>query len=744
MDVIRVKKGETIAKQREKVKAWYIVQEGTVLIKYDFVEKKVDTNSILGILEQDWFMCDYIAATDVKLIVFPCTGVQDLKRFLSSEPKMRRVFLRTALIQRHRLLCLYAEYYNLARQFQHFVSGALDEYQLCCAKNKIDVKSAPDMGGFQPLEMQHKAENWELSNSNALVKNYLDEYLVLLEKDESMCLAAIMETSAQMHRVIGGIGEMVDYLRYNEDVLLSERKCDLFHALFEVELALKSRGKEYSHIANRIQNLFEVAAKLGLYDKAFIDSCMEEYETGTANVTVPVEISEEDDLAYILEFAGYEGEEKRKLYDSVVRYRKASKQGSKDEEAYKLRKQINVFFYEIYEKCFFVAMQRENNVPTIIEMFLNFGYMDSKLLGEERTNELYELSAHMNLCKSEHVFTIYEWIKAVYHGEKEPSKNEFDMDYTAYLTDLFKSGTIKKEEIEERKNDIIAKTKFEIDNMFKVVNRLTYGNITTFCPILSGEDMINTADKMLVTASKIEQSLDEIRRVDYTVFYRELFNHGLKNEMMHEGLMTEILPDVILMPNAGARAMMWQETASVRNDTPARFMFPIFTASDINEMMLETTGRYRWEICRKIQGVHWNDLSDRSLTSEYYDYLQFYRKNHELSSDTRDQIKTALMRVKNSFREVFVKDYLNWIKYEAKGGFRLNKYARQIIFGYCPFSKSIRMDLKSNPTFTKAIEIYENKMAQKYNRLQGLYEKYKQSGGEVTPQMMDNLDYYKM
>lgn len=37
--------------------------------------------------------------------------------------------------------------------------------------------------------------------------------------------------------------------------------------------------------------------------------------------------------------------------------------------------------------------------------------------------------------------------------------------------------------------------------------------------------------------------------------------------------MKEVLPNIILMPNAGTRAMMWQETAGVRRDTPARYMF---------------------------------------------------------------------------------------------------------------------------------------------------------------------------
>ena len=56
------------------------------------------------------------------------------------------------------------------------------------------------------------------------------------------------------------------------------------------------------------------------------------------------------------------------------------------------------------------------------------------------------------------------------------------------------------------------------------------------------------------------------------------------------------------------------------------FYVPVFTAVDLEDMMIETMGRYRWEICRKIQGVHWNDIREKSLTAEYCDYMQFYRK----------------------------------------------------------------------------------------------------------------------
>ena len=75
--------------------------------------------------------------------------------------------------------------------------------------------------------------------------------------------------------------------------------------------------------------------------------------------------------------------------------------------------------------------------------------------------------------------------------------------------------------------------------------------------------------------------------------------------------MKEVLPDIILMPNAGTKAMMWQETAGSEARHFSTFYVPCFTAVDLEDMMIETMGRYRWEICRKIQGVHWNDIREK-------------------------------------------------------------------------------------------------------------------------------------
>ena len=208
--------------------------------------------------------------------------------------------------------------------------------------------------------------------------------------------------------------------------------------------------------------------------------------------------------------------------------------------------------------------------------------------------------------------------------------------------------------------------------------------------------------------------------------------------------MKEILPDIVLMPNAGIKAMMWQEISGVKSDTPARFMFPVFTAVDLNELMLETIARYRWEMCRRLEGVHWNDVREKSLTAEYCTYIQFYRNNRDLSTEAKEKLKGTLAQAKNNYREVFVKDYINWIKFESKGSFRLNKIARDILIRYCPFVKAVRDELKANPLYQTSITKFEAETTKKLQRYTGLYNKYTQAGGEITEELNDNLLFYQM
>lgn len=755
MKVIKVQSGQIIARKNDKVKYWYLVQEGTVIQKFDFSEVKLEKNAIVGILEKDIFLCDYVVGEDATLGAFVCENTKDLMNILTGQERIRNIFLRTAIEQRHYLLTLYSDLYNKARQFHMFVETAYNDYKTFCSKYKVEEQGFSRMEHFNPLVMQHKAEIWEVNNSMSLVKTYMKEYLQLMEKDDGLTVGAIMEAAAQMRRFSQGIREMEAYLLYNKDILFAESRNDLFKLYFDLSIKMYEKKYEIADVKERLGKIMKFAEMVNIYDGKLMQRRLKEVQNydyakdSTENVTgggvrKEIDITTVNALRHILEYAGYEGDELEDICEKVEAYRNLPDMLSTDKEAYTLRRSITSVFYDIYYKVFIRAVKDESTLTPVLEMFLNFGYMDLSYVGEEHAKALYDLCAHLDICHSEHIYTIYGWLKEVHSGKKEPSKNQFDMSYSAHLSDLYKNGKITKEQIPDYYEDYNMRVQFEIQNMFATVNKSTYGKISTFCPVLCSNDLLNSIEKMLVTAEKLENALNETRKLDYSIFYREVPFSDPDKGINSDRIMKEILPDIILMPNAGTKAMMWQEISGVKSDTPARFMFPVFTAVDLNELMLETIGRYRWEMCRRLEGVHWNDVREKSLTAEYCTYIQFYRNNRELSTEAKEKLKGTLAQAKNNYREVFVKDYINWIKFESKGSFRLNKIARDILIRYCPFVKSIREELKANPLYQTSITKFEADMAKKLQRYNGLCNKYTQAGGEITEELNDNLLFYQM
>lgn len=761
MTTVKVQKNQVIAKQKELVKKWYIVQDGTVIQRNSYARVVLGKDAVIGISESDRYLCDYVAGTDVVLAVFPFESADDLTAAIHGQASMRSILLRAALNQRQLLLKTYAGFQKLVRQFHSFAENQYSDYSNFCAQYHLEGQSFTRMDNFKPLEMVHKAENWEINNSVSLTEGYLEEYVRLMQKDDSLCIGAIMEACYQTRRITQGIIEMVEYLRYNQDILLSGSQKDIFGLYFELAKQAKAKNYDVKPLTESMDRMAEVIKKLGIYEEKLVTERLAAYQAqdfsaaGGAYATPEpaeegwdegedAEGAGEDCLLHILTYAGMDEKVTAEMRDLVQKYRELPDMFSTDAETFALRKRLTQIFYDTYYKAFMYTVKGEKELTPIVEMFLNFGFMDVQMAGEENSNILFDLTEHLDVCKSEHVYTIFEWLKSVYEGKNEPSKNEFDMDYPAYLAEMRKTGKITPDQQKRYMTNHELKVKYEIQNMFTSGNRATYGKLSTFCPILGEYDLINSIEKMLVTAQKLEIALDKVRKIDYSAFYREVQFSDPDKGINREMFMKEVMPDIILMPNAGTRAMMWQETAGVKRDTSARFMFPIFTAVDIDDMMIETVGRYRWEICRKIQGVHWNDIREKSLTAEYCDYLQFYRKNHDLSTEAKEKIKNALLRGRNNYREVFVKDYQNWMKYEAKGSYRLNKIAREILITYCPFAKSIREELKGNPMYQSALHRFELQNAKTVQRIQGVYDKYQKAGGRITQELVENLEYYDL
>lgn len=419
----------------------------------------------------------------------------------------------------------------------------------------------------------------------------------------------------------------------------------------------------------------------------------------------------------------------------VEDYKKLQDKNGSDEQAALLRRRITEAFYKVYEAAFKVSVRTEE-VPPVLGMFFNFGYVDEELAGLENAVYMYQLVQKMPTDPDRGVYSFYQWLNAIYKGVKEPSRNEMDMDFREYLLNQKKMGNIRPEEVNTLSQDNAAKVAFEMENMFPTINRLTFGQLSIFCPLFSKHNVFKALEADLVTADRVKEEIENIRSKDFRAFYRETM-FTIQERGINEMIEVEVLPDIILLPNVGGRSIMWQEIEGKKRTTPARMMLSVFHTEPLSQSMIRLTGEFRWEMCKRAQGARWNDVSDPSLTSEYCDYTQFYRKNKDLSAEAKEKIKNQLVRARNNYKASFVSDYILWIMYESGGAPRLNKVARNILFTYCPFSRQIRTKIGANPLYKQAIDKYNVINSRKLHRISLLCRKLENSPEGVPEEIAE-------
>ena len=63
---------------------------------------------------------------------------------------------------------------------------------------------------------------------------------------------------------------------------------------------------------------------------------------------------------------------------------------------------------------------------------------------------------------------------------------------------------------------------------------------------------------------------------------------------------------------------------------------------------------------------------------------------------------------------------------------------------YCPFAKEVRASLMQNPQYQNVFRKLDAENAKKVQRFTAMYDKYEATGGEITPELNENLKYYQM
>ncbi|HWP96032.1 MAG TPA: hypothetical protein VN426_04210 [Syntrophomonadaceae bacterium] len=410
----------------------------------------------------------------------------------------------------------------------------------------------------------------------------------------------------------------------------------------------------------------------------------------------------------------------------------------------KVRETITMGFFEIYTSVL-NRVWAENNRDKLYQLFLTYGYMDEKLMRHEQTNALYELHDQKPDDIKCSVDNIKDWLGKVYRREKDPSVNEFEQDYYDVFREKKKRGELFDKDKLSYDNNVNARLKHEVDYLFKMGQKLCYGKLSEYVPILHNETVPGPLTRALVRPAMVEDSLNKVLAVDFSAFYRETVYHRQEeNKIGTMLIMKSVLPDFILIPPYGCRAVLWQELSGRSKSSPGRFILPIFTDENLDNLITGIVAKFRWGLSRGMSDSVSNRGYESSLFVDYTDYIQTYRKNRDLSNEAKEKIKKQIDRKRNNMGEIFADDYLTWINYESRGLPRLNKIARKILFKYCPFAKSIRESLKEHPLYNQMIAQYDYLASKKATLLQAQYANMAAANKAPDAELMENLKFYQM
>lgn len=764
--------GNCILSRGEAVNYICMILKGKVMAKSNGVNQPLGAGSFLGIndLYAGQYLCDYVALENVTFFAFPASREKGLKPILTANYDYGGL-----------MVWSFAKYIaELGRVLDEICDAAKALYEAV----KNDYTKYLEYGegaGLKPRRMTFAEELKPFSLTNSpdagKVAYYKEAAKISLEKHKGYYLDSIIMSEQQVEEEAKLVNSFFfacqEATEYLEDVfycLMNNGDQNLF---LYVAMLLVEANKKILDTAELSQLLDELTDRINQTEQFLCDRLgsnidvnrkrMEEiYVSVISGGDAQSELAEESEgimdtpdeeqmnkirkilvgsLQQILSFSAWEEDRAAAFRTAIESFIHLSDRMSADDGVRKLKRDISKMFFDLYHAVFLQAYAAKS-VPMAVDLFLDYGFVDERLITEEQLMMFCSFKKEKQELPCE-VYTIREWLRLIYEGKKEPSRSEMDMTFEENLRDLKKRGVLTEEEMRAAATDRNERLSYEIHNMFSCNDRLVNGQISTFVPILYADGLGWEPARSFLTKKKVNEIILRLMEKDPTVFYREVMYRQEELGIEKEFVMKQVFPEIILLPCNGVKAIMWQEITGKRRDSKARFLLPHFYEGDPEDVLIQTLGRFRWEMCRTMMGLAWNNIQIKSLTSEYCDYIQYYRKNHDLSEEKREKLKAQIQKAKGSTKETFVQDYEVWMKYESGGAVRLNKVARELLATYCPFGVGVRNTLKTQPIFEDAMGRFERGRSKKAYELEMRYRVLEKEKGELPEELTETLNYYK-
>ena len=767
-NINKLKAGSVIYKQGDNVETACLILEGRVIVYNQGIKTIMGVGSFIGVSDiyENVYVSNYIAYENISLYTFNMNDRKDIKKIMNYKKDYSGLMVCNLNKYISELSHITTSLSTLIDEIYEFTNKFYNEYvDICESNGQVSAR-------LKQNNIIKKYESAYIFNIQDL--KYYEECLKVPEDiqnnyfsfNSNLTLLHVTKQSELINKLIKETIHIATYGKELFEILFHDEESCVFKVLSKIAQDIKSKGGSNDKVINLLSKVIdeinkadklfsEMSGSKLKFDRKVMEATYssllleanESLETKDAGINLSsnsskTAISElKDSLEQILTYAEIEEERKEEIKNLISEFINLKDKTAIIETVRLLRKNISEAFYDLYLKIYLKTCHGEA-ISRTIELFLNYGFVDETLLTSEQCVELFYIkddNKEQGKCK---VYTFKQWLDEVYAGRKEPSKNEFDLEYNENLRDLKKYNQMSESDEKEYLTSPIKKVEYEINNMFRYNNRLVNGQVSIFVPILHDGMIIKTISNMFNTKNKVNAEISHLTSIDYSAFYREVLYYNEAKGIQKVYIVKQAFPDVILLPTVGCNSVMWQEIQGRKRDTSGRFLLPVFSETDLYDMVVKAVGRFRFELCRTIEGISWNDVREKSLTSDYSDYIQSYSKNRDLSEEQKGKIKHQIQRGRNNIREIFTMDYYIWIQNESQGYVRLNKVARSIMSTYCPLAKELRERNFKQPLFEEAMARYIRDKQKKFRECSLSIKKLEKEHIEVPVELEETLKFY--
>jgi hypothetical protein len=761
-----VQKGEVIFSKGEAITQVGIVLSGKVIVQSECVKMVLSQGNYLALndINEASYNATYTALEDSVVYAVLTDGEAPIRSIIRKNVDFRAIMVSSQFRMAVELQKKKSSLAERGQRIYSFCQSSYEEYKNICREHNVASMMIDELETLTPYESIADVDEGRAVYYIEAAKIPLSAnkaYFAYSEEMVNFQVAELMEFVKVMNRECEGL---TDYINGLLNVLCIRPNRNLYEYIFQKSYEIQKNESLPNEVIELVKNIFD---EVCIQYKELKDECAGMAELNKEHLLdlmtmvatdseakVPEKTQEEKEaqirqeleslknsMAQIIRFANLPDKDAQTLTENVNYLVALSDRLSANDDVKRAKKTITPLVFKLYLDCYLKIKKEMVEPPKAVDLFLNFCMLDERLLDKEQLEMLCRIEKEENEGPC-NVVTMKEWLDLIYEGEREPSKSEFDEDYTENLRNLRKQGEITEKEQKILLNDMDKRVEYEVMNMMSSNMRTVYGQPSSYMPILFKEAIYGSLDKILVTKAKINESVQKLIKLDYSVFYREVLYSNTELKIANEVIMKNVYPDILIMPVFGSNASMWQEIGGKDKKSPGRFCFPVFTAGNLDDMMTKMFGRFHWELCRCIQGMSWNDVKVKSLTSEYMDYIQFYRKNHDLSDEAKEKIKLQLQKSRNNSREAFLIDYEGWVKNEANGSMKLNKVAREIMATYVPFNSEMRQKLNAQKPYEVAQARFIRNNQKKKQETAVKIKAVQKITSEVPKELMDTYKFY--